>query len=229
MVADSRDVALNHTAGLSMPQQVQMALFSLFALLDDDDAYTSAAATSCTSVSRSSLEGLGIELPDDPLRVGYYADLDLEAWGRKHVGDDFVVTSRSTVDPLDVVIDARASATAPCCSTAAASHGPPWSVRVSLANLDADAYATIGRHLATVLRNAIARRRVATVMHRLRRASSGLWRPRRTGSNVMNTNGVAAHLAGAAVAMEPWLSRPLARHRRGWRAERVRRRQAARS
>ena len=37
MVADSRDVALNHTAGLSLPQQVQMTLFSLFSLLDDDD------------------------------------------------------------------------------------------------------------------------------------------------------------------------------------------------
>ncbi len=30
LVADSRSVALNHTAGLSTPQQVQMALFSLF-------------------------------------------------------------------------------------------------------------------------------------------------------------------------------------------------------
>ena len=39
MVADSRCVALNHTAGLSLPQQVQMTLFSLFALLDKDDRY----------------------------------------------------------------------------------------------------------------------------------------------------------------------------------------------
>ena len=34
MVADSRRVALNHTAGLSLPQQVQMALFALFCLVD---------------------------------------------------------------------------------------------------------------------------------------------------------------------------------------------------
>jgi aspartate 4-decarboxylase len=40
MVADSRNVALNHTAGVSLPMQVQMALFSLFSLLDKDDAYT---------------------------------------------------------------------------------------------------------------------------------------------------------------------------------------------
>jgi len=29
IVADSRDIALNHTAGLSLPQQVMMTLFSL--------------------------------------------------------------------------------------------------------------------------------------------------------------------------------------------------------
>ena len=39
MVADSRDVALNHTAGLSLPQQVQMTLFSLFSLLDEGEKY----------------------------------------------------------------------------------------------------------------------------------------------------------------------------------------------
>ena len=39
MVADSRHVALNHTAGLSLPQQVQMVLFSLSALLDDGRRY----------------------------------------------------------------------------------------------------------------------------------------------------------------------------------------------
>ncbi len=39
MVADSRQIALNHTAGLSLPQQMQMSLFSLFALLDKEDRY----------------------------------------------------------------------------------------------------------------------------------------------------------------------------------------------
>ena len=39
MVADSRDVALNHTAGLSTPQQIQMSLFALKCLLDPDDVY----------------------------------------------------------------------------------------------------------------------------------------------------------------------------------------------
>jgi aspartate 4-decarboxylase len=41
-VADSRTVALNHTAGLSTPQQVQMVLCSLCSLMDTPDAYKNA-------------------------------------------------------------------------------------------------------------------------------------------------------------------------------------------
>jgi aspartate 4-decarboxylase len=35
LVADSRTVALNHTAGLSTPVQAQMVMFSLFCLMDE--------------------------------------------------------------------------------------------------------------------------------------------------------------------------------------------------
>lgn len=39
MVADSWQIALNHTAGLSLPQQMQMSLFAIFSLLDKEDRY----------------------------------------------------------------------------------------------------------------------------------------------------------------------------------------------
>src|SRR5215510_12493179 len=42
IVADSRDVALNHTAGLSLPQQVMMSLFSLAELMDTEKRYQKA-------------------------------------------------------------------------------------------------------------------------------------------------------------------------------------------
>ena len=42
IVADSRDVALNHTAGLSLPQQVMMSLFSLAELMDSEKRYQKA-------------------------------------------------------------------------------------------------------------------------------------------------------------------------------------------
>src|SRR3954465_6160314 len=39
IVADSRDVALNHTAGLALPQQVMMSMFSLAELMDTSKQY----------------------------------------------------------------------------------------------------------------------------------------------------------------------------------------------
>src|SRR5580765_5877195 len=42
IVADSRDVALNHTAGLSLPQQVMMSMFSLAELMDVAKSYQKA-------------------------------------------------------------------------------------------------------------------------------------------------------------------------------------------
>ena len=48
MVADSRQIALNHTAGLSLPQQMQMSLFAAFSLLDKEDRYKAKMRKSST-------------------------------------------------------------------------------------------------------------------------------------------------------------------------------------
>ena len=42
IVADSRDIGLNHTAGLSLPQQVMMTMFSLYELMDEKKEYQKA-------------------------------------------------------------------------------------------------------------------------------------------------------------------------------------------
>ena len=154
LVADSRDVALNHTAGLSTPQQAQMTLFSLFALLDRDDAYQQR----CRGIVRERLarlgRGLGIDLPEDRLRVGYYIDLDLEVWGRQAFGDDFGAFVARHHDPLDVVIElAQRSGTV--LLNGSGFDGPPWSVRISLANLDPDAYEAIGVDLREIVGRAV--------------------------------------------------------------------------
>jgi aspartate 4-decarboxylase len=153
LVADSRDVALNHTAGLSTPQQVQMVLFSLFALLDDEDAYQAR----CRALVRGRLaalgRGLGIAIPDDPLRVGYYIDIDLAVWGRAAFGDDFTAYVEAHRDPLDVVI-ALAKRSGTVLLNGSGFDGPPWSVRISMANLDADAYEAIGRDLKDLMNRA---------------------------------------------------------------------------
>jgi aspartate 4-decarboxylase len=161
LVADSRDVALNHTAGLSLPQQLQMMLFSLFALLDERDEYKLRARGIVRERWQKLLEGLGITAPDDPLRVGYYADLDLGAWGQKHFGDDFSRFIEEHHDPLDIVL-ALARRFGTVLLNGSGFDGPPWSARVSLANLDTEAYVEIGRHLREVFDYAVAQWRQAT-------------------------------------------------------------------
>ena len=47
IVADSRQVALNHTAGLSTPQQIQMVFFCVFAILDKEDNYKNLTMDIC--------------------------------------------------------------------------------------------------------------------------------------------------------------------------------------
>jgi aspartate 4-decarboxylase len=154
MVADSRDVALNHTAGLSLPQQAQMTLFSLFALLDRDDAYQ----YRCREIVHERLvalsRGLGFEIPDDPLRVAYYVDLDLEVWGRQAIGPEFAAYVESHHAPLDIVLD-LARRHGSVLLNGSGFDGPPWSVRISLANLDSDAYEAIGRDLKVIAGQAV--------------------------------------------------------------------------
>ena len=90
MVADSRQVALNHTAGLSLPQQIQMALFSLFALLDTEDSYKTLCQLIVRRRFKALFDGLGLTPPVDENRASYYAELDLMVWAEKLYGPDFV-------------------------------------------------------------------------------------------------------------------------------------------
>jgi aspartate 4-decarboxylase len=154
MVAESRAVALNHTAGLSLPQQLQMALFSLFALLDEGDAYKLRCRKICQDRLKALSEGLGLELHEDPLRTGYYATLDVEAWASRNVGPNFMEYVNSHRDPLELVF-ALAKRYETVLLNGSGFHGPPWSARVSLANLDDAAYAQIGKNLKAVVNGAI--------------------------------------------------------------------------
>ncbi|WP_338866183.1 bifunctional aspartate transaminase/aspartate 4-decarboxylase [Myxococcus stipitatus] len=154
MVADSRAVALNHTAGLSLPQQLQMSLFSMFALLDKDDAYKKRCRRICQERLSALYQGMGIDLPADPLRTAYYQTLDLEAWARKHIGQDFVEYAQARHDPLDIVLS-LARRHGVVLLNGSGFEGPEWSARVSLANLDDDAYPRIGQSLKDIVIRAI--------------------------------------------------------------------------
>jgi aspartate 4-decarboxylase len=153
MVAESRCICLNHTAGLSLPQQMQMLLFSTFSLLDKKNAYTERCRTICLDRLAALYEGLGIEMPSDPLCAGYYRQLDLQVWAEKVMGKDFMEYVNKHRGPLDLFFR-LAKDYHTVLLNGSGFGGPPWSVRVSLANLDDEDYVEIGKHLAEICHQA---------------------------------------------------------------------------
>jgi aspartate 4-decarboxylase len=151
IVADSRDVALNHTAGLSLPQQVMMSMFSLAELMDVARLYQKACMEIVQRRFWKIIEVLGLELNPNPLYDFYYGLIDFEFWARRNIGEDAVEYLKENVHPLDLVF------------RLAESHGivalngggfeaPDWSLRVSLANLSDELYEEIGRGIRSIAR-----------------------------------------------------------------------------
>jgi aspartate 4-decarboxylase len=154
MVADSRCVALNHTAGLSLPQQVQMTLFCLFALLDKDDHYKKLTKEIVQRRMKALWNGMDLPLPADPVRADYYATLDIMVWAEKTHGPRFVEFLKKNYHPFDVLF-ALAEKFSTVLLNGSGFAGPDWSVRVSLANLPDEAYSKIGEQLTTVVQVAV--------------------------------------------------------------------------
>lgn len=153
IVADSRRVALNHTAGLSLPQQMQMLLFASFAIVDVNDAYQAR----CREIVRSRYErlfkGLDVPIREDSLCASYYCQLDLENWAARTVGQDFVDYINRESNPYNLFFR-LAEEYQTVLLNGSGFDGPPWAVRVSLANLEDDAYEQIGEHLIEICRGA---------------------------------------------------------------------------
>jgi len=151
IVADSRDVALNHTAGLALPQQVMMSLFSLAEMMDGAKLYQKACMEIVHRRAKAMIESLGIEVTPNTLYNAYYGLIDFEFFARKNIGEDAVEYLKKNVHPLDLAF------------RLAEDHGivllngggfeaPDWSLRVSLANLPDEAYEEIGRGVRSIAR-----------------------------------------------------------------------------
>ena len=151
IVADSRDVALNHTAGLALPQQVMMSLFSLAEMMDGAKLYQKACLEIVHRRAKAMIEGLGIEVNPSPLYNAYYGLIDFEFFARKNIGEEAVEYLKKNVHPLDLAF------------RLAENHGivllngggfeaPDWSLRVSLANLPDEVYEDIGRGVRAIAR-----------------------------------------------------------------------------
>lgn len=150
IVADSRQVALNHTAGLSTPQQVQMAFLCLFAITDKENKYKNLTKNICRHRQKLLFEGLGLKLKNDPYSAAYYTQFDLLEWAGRNYGEKFAKYMSENYKPVDVLIR-LAEQSSIVLLGGSGFNGPEWSIRISLANLNDDAYSKIGNELHKVL------------------------------------------------------------------------------
>lgn len=150
IVADSRQVALNHTAGLSTPQQVQMAFFSAFTLIDRKNEYKQKTMDICIRRKKLLFNSLGLELNDDPNDACYYTQFDLLQWAEKNHGIEFANYLKENYKPVDILFDLAQDSSIVLLGGGGFA-GPEWSIRISLANLYDEAYATIGIALRRIL------------------------------------------------------------------------------
>ena len=150
IVADSRQVALNHTAGLSTPQQVQMAFFSSYALIDTDDRYKNLTIDICHRRQKLLFDSLGIELSNNPYDAAYYTQFDLLEWAEYNHGKEFVNYLKSNYKLVDILFRLAEDSSIVLLSGGGFA-GPEWSIRVSLANLYDEAYTEIGISLKRIL------------------------------------------------------------------------------
>ena len=161
IVADSRDVALNHTAGLSLPQQVMMTLFSLFSLGEAGANYQKQCMKIVHDRLQATLRGLNVERTFGDMYSAYYGIVDLEYWLRNNVGEDVARFIKQNYHPLDIVYRLAADHSIVLLN-GGGFEAPDWSVRISFANLPAEAYENIGRALRAIARSYIEAYRFAT-------------------------------------------------------------------
>ena len=151
IVADSRDIGLNHTAGLSLPQQVMMTMFSLYELMDEKKDYQKACMEIVHRRAKAMIDSMALELSPNPNYDAYYGLIDFEFWARKNIGDEAVEYLKKNVHPLDLAFR-LAEAYGIVLLNGGGFEAPNWSMRVSLANLPDEAYEDIGRGVRTIAR-----------------------------------------------------------------------------
>ncbi len=145
MVADSRVVALNHTAGLSLPCQLQMALFSLHCLVDLSEVYKNSCKRLIRSRYQLLFSSLGIKnIHADENVVDYYTLLNIKDLGQKLFGDEFAKWFEDN-NKITEFMFALARKTGVVLMPGNGFGDTHPTLRVSLANLQEHQYEAIGK------------------------------------------------------------------------------------
>lgn len=152
IVADSRDVALNHAAGLSSVQQVMMTMFSLYSLLDEGEAYKAELMAICHEREKLLYKTLGLDEPLESLDTAYYCEIDFNNWINTRYGKDFSDYLRNNWT-ITQLLTSLAEKERLMLLKADAFGSSDWAVRVSLANLPTDQYSEVGKRMIRLVEN----------------------------------------------------------------------------
>lgn len=146
----SRDVALAHTGGLSGPQQAFMTLLSLFELMDEKYEYKHTIHGIFKQRVDLLHDNLGMELLSGPHYTHYYILIDLIRLAESRHGKAFAEKFGAEVSVHEFLLR-LAQDTATVCLPGSGFAGPDHTIRISLANLEDSAYASVGANIAQVI------------------------------------------------------------------------------
>ncbi len=150
LAADSRQVALNDTAGLSLPQQIQMLLFASFSLLDRENKYKRICMNTVRTRYNLFWKGLHLPITPDPNRAAYYCEFNVLEWAKRYHGQEFADYLISQFEPADILLRLAEEEGVELLN---GEHlvVPEWSVRISMAHLDNDKSEAVGLALLHIL------------------------------------------------------------------------------
>lgn len=151
LVADSRAVGLNHTAGISTPQQLQMALFSLNSLADLKENYKICCKELIRSRYNLLYTNLGIKPIKDCNSVDYYTLIDLKEMASVLFDDGFAEWFDKNNKVNDFLF-ALAKETGVVLMPGKGFGDITPTLRVSLANLQEYQYEAIGQYTKKILK-----------------------------------------------------------------------------
>ena len=164
VVADSRSIGLYHTSGLSTPSQVFMAMMSLTHLVNaEEDPYIRLANETVRARYTALMDALELPADDSAQNAQYYTLVDaLTIAANRYDADfaDWLRTSRTEIDFLNDLAGKKG---------VVLMYGPGFSapegtVRISLANLNAEDYTEIARRLFELLDDYYAEYEAETMM-----------------------------------------------------------------
>lgn len=132
-----------------------MAFFSAFALLDKENKYKELTKDICHRRKKLLFDGLGLEVWKNKYDASYYTQFDLLEWASHYYNDEFANYLKENYKPVDILFRLAEESSIVLLS-GSGFHGPEWSIRISLANLNDEAYSKIGEVLRKILQEYVS-------------------------------------------------------------------------